>query len=117
MVDPATRTRPDTPDLRRAWLSLLGYPLSFLAAFGVGEGLASLFGYPPGQDARPPVWVMLAAVVPALVVFAVPGILAWVFGRRAVAAGDRRGNVPALIGVAIAVGFGLLNALAALVGD
>ncbi|MGV8848280.1 MAG: hypothetical protein ACOH16_01920 [Propionibacteriaceae bacterium] len=103
-------------DLTRSWVSLLGYLLSFFAAFLVGEGLATLFGYDSGTAvARPPVWVMLASTIPALVVFAIPGILAWFFGRRAVRAGDRRGNIPAWIGLVIALLFVATNVLAAFV--
>jgi len=102
-------------DLTWSWVSLLGYVLSFFAAFLVGEGLSSLFGYDVGTDARPPVWVMFASTIPALIVFAIPGILAWIFGRRAVRAGDRRGNVPAWIGLVIALWFVATNVLAAFV--
>lgn len=110
----AVRTGPR--DLLWSWVSLLGFLLSFPAAFGVGEGLSSLFGYDVGvADKAPPVWVMFASTVPALIVFAIPGVLAWFFGRRAVRAGDRRGNIPAWIGVAIALLFVLINVLAAFV--
>jgi hypothetical protein len=102
-------------DLSIAWLCLAGFLVSFPAAFGVGEGLSSLFGYDVGTQIAPPVWVAVASTVPALIVFAVPGILAWVFGRRARREGDRRGSVPAWIGVSIASAFALTNALAAVV--
>ena len=102
-------------DLTISWLSLIGYIVSFFAAFGVGEGLASAFGYDVGTEVMPPAWVAIASTVPALVVFAIPGIIAWIFGRRAQRAGVRRGAVPAWIGFAIAVLFALLNALAAVV--
>ena len=102
-------------DLTISWLSLIGYIVSFFAAFGVGEGLASAFGYDVGTEARPPVWVMVASTVPALIVFALPGIAAWIFGRRAKREGERRGAVPAWIGAGIAIAFALQNALAAVV--
>ncbi|MCC2593812.1 hypothetical protein LKO27_10390 [Tessaracoccus sp. OS52] len=54
-----------------AWLSLLFFIVSFGASFLVGEGLATwLFGWPDG--AEPALWQILAASVPALVVFALP---------------------------------------------
>jgi hypothetical protein len=102
-------------DLLWSWVSLIGYPLSFFAAFGVGEGLSSMFGFEVGSETRPPVWVMFASTIPALLVFAIPGILAWIFGRRAVRAGDRRGNIPAWIGLGIALLFVAINVLAAFV--
>ena len=105
----------DRRDVMLAWLSLAGFFLSFFAAFGVGEGLSSLFGYDVGTEVTPPVWVMVASTVPALVVFAIPGIAAWVFGRRARRVGDRRGLLPAWIGVTIAAAFALLNGVAAVV--
>lgn len=101
-------------DMTIAWLCLIGFILSFPAAFGVGEGLASLFGYSVGTSVTPPVWVVMASTVPALVVFALPGVAAWIFGRRAWRAGQRRGLIPAWIGVTIALLF-LLTNVAALV--
>ena len=99
-------------DVTIAWLCLIGFILSFPAAFGVGEGLSSLFGYDVGTSVRPPVWVMVASTVPALVVFALPGVAAWVFGRRARREGQRRGMLPAWIGATIAALFVLTNVAA-----
>lgn len=90
----------------RSWLSLAFYPLSFVAAFVVGEGLLSWYGY---SDQGAPVWAAVAAAGPALLVFSVPGILAVVHGRRAIRQGNRQGEVPAWIGAAVAVGVIMLN--------
>lgn len=100
---------------RRAWLSLLGFVLTFPLAFLVGEGLASAMGYEMG-DARPSWPVVLAAVVPALVVFVLPAVASVHFGRQALHLGDRRARVPMTIAVVVAVGFVLTNALAPLLG-
>lgn len=81
-------------DVRRAWGSLLLFPLSFLGAFAVGEGLASLLGHPPGDSADTPIWVMVTAAGPALLVFVVPALLAVVFAQRAEREGNRGGRVP-----------------------
>jgi hypothetical protein len=102
-------------DLRRAWLSLLLYPLSFVAAFAVGEGLAALMGYPSGGSESPPWFVPLLAGVPALIVFALPGLLSLTFGRRAARGGAESAMLPALIGVFVALAFVGLNLLAFLV--
>ncbi len=102
-------------DATIAWLCLIGFILSFPAAFGVGEGLASLFGYEVGTSVLPPVWVIVASTVPALVVFALPGVAAWIFGRRALREGQRNGMVPAWIGVTIAGLFTLTNVVAVFV--
>ena len=102
-------------DARLAWLSLLLYPLSFAAAFLVGEGLAAAMGYPSGGAENPPWLVVLLAGVPALVVFVVPGLLSLKFGRRAAREGAESAMVPAVIGILVALAFVGLNLLAFLV--
>ena len=68
---------------RRAWWSLLLYPVAAVAAFVIGEGLFSLLHGDVGDAA---IWVVLVAAVPALVVFAIPGVLAVMQGRTAIEA-------------------------------
>lgn len=102
-------------NLNYAWLSLLGFVPSFLAAFGVGEGLSAALGFPPGGPQRPPPWVMLTATVPALLVFALPAVPAFIFGKRAIRAGDHRGRVPIIVAAVVALGFAAMNAAAAFV--
>jgi hypothetical protein len=102
-------------DLRHAWLSLLLYPLSFVAAFAIGEGLAALMGYPSGGSESPPWFVPLLAGVPALLVFVLPGLLSLKFGRRAARAGAESAMLPAVIGLLVALAFVGLNLLAFLV--
>lgn len=80
---------------RRAWLSLLLYPVSFVGAFLVAEGLAALLGYPVGEDGTTPFWVVLAAS-----------------GSGPAGAA----LAPAVVGAAIAVTFILQNVLAYVVG-
>lgn len=99
----------------RAWWSLLGFVPSFLLAFLVGEGLASAMGYSVG-DPQPSWPVIIAAVVPALLVFVLPAVAAVHFGRQALRLGDRRARVPMTIAVVVAVSFVLLNSLAPLLG-
>lgn len=96
---------------RRAWLSLLLFPLTSLAAFAVGEGLAQLLGYTVGSDEPAPVWVVLAAFGPAIAVFAIPVVLSSMYGRRAMRLGHRQGLVPAVVGAVVVVGFVGLNLL------
>lgn len=60
---------------------------------------------------------MLVAVIPALLVFAIPGILSVVQGRKAMRLGRKDGRVPAMIGAGIAVGFVLLNVASYLFGQ
>lgn len=103
-------------DQRRAWLALLLYPLSFLVAFAVGEGLAAAMGYPSGSPETPPWFVPVFAAVPALLVFMVPGLLALRYGRRAVRAGAPLATVPAVIGVIVGLAFVGTNLVGFLVG-
>ena len=101
--------------VRRAWLSLLGFVPSFGLAFLVGEGLVSAMGYEVGGD-QPPWPVVIAAALPALLVFVLPAVAAVHFGRQALRLGDRRARVPMTIAVVVATAFVLLNVLAALLG-
>ena len=112
----ATVTTHTRSDRTRAWLSLVLLPLAFVAAFAVGEGLVALYGYEMRGDARPPLWVILGAGVPALLVFSVPAALSVHFGRRALAAGDLRARTPMAVGIAVTVLFFAQNLLAYLVG-
>ena len=59
-------------------------------------------------------WTTLVRETPTLVAFAAPGVAAWILGRVAVKAGERRGAVPAWIGLTVLVGVILLSVLAVL---
>ncbi|KQZ88435.1 hypothetical protein ASD62_03000 [Phycicoccus sp. Root563] len=87
---------------RRAWWSLTLYPLTFLLAFGLGEGILALLTDDPEHAAF---WQGALAAVPALVVFVTPGILAITHGRTAVRLGRRAGRIPAIVGGVIGGGF------------
>jgi hypothetical protein len=84
---------------RAVWWTFALYPVSFVAAFVVGEGLLSLYGYEVGDATTPPVWAVLGAGVPALLVFAVPSVLAVHFASRAA-----RDGRPNWIGMWVSVG-------------
>ncbi|GAA4125554.1 hypothetical protein GCM10022415_32550 [Knoellia locipacati] len=58
---------------------------------------------------------MLAAT-PALLLMAVPGVLAWQQGRRAARFGRRDGWVPGVVGLVVALGVVGVNALTFVVG-
>ena len=98
---------------RRAWWSLALYPVAFVAAFVIGEGLISLL---TDDAANPAFWQVLVAATPALLVFVIPGILSVTQGRKAMRLGRRDGMVPAIIGAIIAIGFVGLNLLSYAVG-
>lgn len=104
-----TETRNGTRYTRRAWWSLLGFVPSLALAFLIGEGLISALGYDLAVGEEPPVWAILTATVPALVVFALPAALAVHFGRRAMHLGDQRGRIPMIVAVVLVAGFVLIN--------
>lgn len=100
---------------RRAWIAVALIPVGFILALVLGEGLLSAYGYGTGEG-DPPFWAVLAAAGPALVVFAIPCAAAWVLGRRAAAAGEPNGTLPAWIGAVVGVLFVLQNLLAYVLG-
>ena len=102
--------------LALSWLSLTGFAGRLYVVFG-GETRYLTTGwemYPQGRRSAWPFWSLLAGEIPALVVFAIPGTAAWVFGRLARKAGDRRGRIPAWIGVSLSAAFVLFAVLAVL---
>ena len=96
-------------DVRRAWWSLALFPLALVAAFVVGEGLASLLGHPTGSSEDVPVWVMVVAGGTALLVFVAPVAVTAFFSRRAAGHGNPGGRAPVWTAVAVAATFVLLN--------
>lgn len=98
---------------RRAWWSLALYPLSFGVALALGEGILALLTDDPEAA---PLWQVVLAATPALLVLVLPGVLAVVLGRRAMRLGRRAGRVPAVVGGAVGVGVVLLNVVAYVVG-
>lgn len=113
-AEPRPRTR-HSKDVRRAWISVALVPVGVVAAMVVGDALASAFGYESGSGEPAPLWVAAAAGIPSLLVAVVPGAFAVWFGLRARRAGDERGQVPALVGGALGIGFVALNALSFIV--
>lgn len=103
-------------DYRRTWLAFASYPVALVAAFVVGEGLASLYGYESGSEEPAPWWVALGAGGPALLVLAVPAALTFRFGRRAVAGGRTTAKVPMYVGTGLVALFVLLNVVSYVVG-
>ena len=85
--------------LALSWLSLIVLALDFLVDLGRPVVMAT--GWVLPNSPRSFInWTMLAFNVPALVASVVPGVAAWVFGRLARRAGERRGSIPAWIGAA-----------------
>lgn len=98
--------REPEPWLGRAWAAVATTPLFFAIAFAVGEGMYALLGYKP-ENADAPVWAVVVALVPVLVVALLPCAAAVFSGRRAIAGGDRRARLP--LGLGVLIGVGLLT--------
>lgn len=96
-------------DVRRAWWALGLFVVSFVGAFVTGEGLVAALGH--ASDVEVPVGVALAAGLPACAVFALPTLVVWYFGHRAVHAGDRGGRAPVIVAAAVSAAFLALNLL------
>ena len=93
---------------RRAWIAAAFIPVGFVVSMVVGEGLVALQGYDSTDEDAPAGAVALAGGT-GILVFAIPCIVTWVLGRRAVAAAEPQGNVPAVVAAVVGAGFVLLN--------
>ena len=89
-------------DVRNAWISLVFIPVSLVLADGVLHGLLMLMGIDEMAvpEQTPTLLQGLAAVIPYALVMLLPGIGAFWFGTNALNAGDRRGRIPSLLGLA-----------------
>ena len=122
LTSPSGRSRSTAPDAlaradrayRRAWWSLALYPVSFVAAFVVGEGLYSLL---TDQGASDSWWKALLAGTTAILVFVVPGVLAVANGRAAERHGRIDARWPAMVGAVIGLAFIAVNLLSFLVAQ
>lgn len=100
--------RPRAPGtVTRAWVAIALIPVFFFIAMAVGEGLTSLLGYPAGGAT--PTWVTVVTDVAATVTVLLPCLAAVFFGRRAYKTGDRRGLLPAVLGVGASLGWLVLT--------
>lgn len=93
---------------RRAWIAVGCIPVGFVLSMVVGEGLFAMQGYDSSDDNAPAGAIALAGGA-GILVFAVPCVVAWLLGRRAVAAGEPQGNTPALVGAIVGALFVLTN--------
>jgi hypothetical protein len=102
---------PGDAAMRRAWWSLALFPVAFVAAFVIGEGLFTWLDDGVGD---PAIWVIVVSALPALVAFALPGLLTYRLGRSAVRLGRSDGMTPAIIAgglIAAFVGLNLVSGL------
>lgn len=92
-----------------AWWSLVLFPVSFVAAFVVGEGIPAVLGYAEPSLDTTPWWVIALAVTAAIVVFLLPMLAVAHFSRAATRAGDSNGRAPLIVGLTLVAAFVLLN--------
>lgn len=102
-------------NLTLSWIAVASIPVAFVVAFAVGEGLYALLGYQP-EDATEPLWVALAAGVPAVVVFLVPCAAAVWYGNKARAEGHRAGLLPLATGAVLGLWMLVMNTVALFAG-
>jgi Na+-driven multidrug efflux pump len=118
--DDVTRaTAPDgfhPNDTRRAWISLLCTALTLPAGIVAGSLIIDWLGYDPNNtEALPAGAALIAGSVALLIILSAP-LMAFVFGRRAVHAGDGRGQLPMLLGGIGAAAFFALNMVQLVMG-
>lgn len=94
--------------LRLAWIAVAVIPVAFLAGMVIGEGLLALQGYDSGDSV--PLGPIAGAAGPALLVILAPEVAAAVLGFKARGLGERKGTIPAVIGIA-AAGFTIITNL------
>jgi hypothetical protein len=94
---------------RWAWISLMCTVLTLPAGIVAGSVLIDWLGYDPNNlEALPSGVALLAGSVTLLIILIAP-FMAFVFGRRAVRAGDGRGQLPMLLGGIGAAAFYAMN--------
>ncbi len=103
-------------DHRWAWWSLLLFVPSLALAIGVGELLASAYGYSDFEQSTAPGWLAVAVGYPALLVFTVPAFVTSHYGLHAVRGGVRGGVVPVCVAWALPLLFLVQNLVAWKVG-
>jgi len=103
---------PGDAAMRRAWWSLALFPISFVAAFVIGEGL---FAWLDDGVGDAPIWVIIVSAVPALVAFALPGLLTHRLGRRAERLGRSDGMKPAILAAGVIAAFVGINLVSGIV--
>ena len=83
---------------RWAWISLVCTVLTLPAGIVAGSVLIDRMGYDPNNPEALPSGVALLAGSVTLLIILIAPLVAFVFGRRAVRAGDGRGQLPMLLG-------------------
>jgi hypothetical protein len=92
----------------RGWLWVVLIPVFFVLAFVFGYVVYDVLGYQPENDDAP-LWVDVVGTMLILAVALVPCVASVYSGRRAVAAGDRRGLIPLALGAIAGVGLVIVS--------
>jgi hypothetical protein len=99
-----------------AWVAVASWPVAFVVAMVVGEGLISMMGYQSGGDEAAPIGPALLAGIPALLILVTPGVAAVFYGHHGYRAGRAAARLPAWIGGAVTTAVVVVNLLALIVG-
>jgi hypothetical protein len=94
---------------RRAWISLACTALTLPAGIVAGSLVIDWLGYDPNNLENLPTSARLLAGSVSVLIILVAPMMAFLFGRRAVRAGDQRGQLPMLLGGIGAAAFLALN--------
>ena len=94
---------------RWAWISLVCTVLTLPAGIAAGSVLIDWLGYDPNNLEDLPSGVALLAGSVTMLIILIAPLMAFVFGRRAVRAGDGRGQLPMLLGGIGAAAFFAMN--------
>lgn len=101
---------------RRAWISLACTVLTLPAGMVAASLVIDWLGYDPNNLESLPASAALLAGSVSLVIILVAPLMAFLFGRRAVRAGDQRGQLPMLLGGIGSAAFLALNVFQFVVG-
>ena len=110
-VEQPDKTR---PPLVKAWVSVVCIPVFVLLSIAAGYGVYGVLGYVDGTGS--PIWADIVVLSIGLFIVAIPCAAAVVFGRRALAAGDREGKVPMVLAILAGAAFAILT-IVSVVGD
>jgi hypothetical protein len=94
---------------RWAWISLVCTVLTLPAGIAAGSVVIDWLGYDPNNLEDLPSGVALLAGSVTMLIILIAPLMAFVFGRRAVRAGDERGQLPMLLGGIGAAAFFAMN--------
>jgi hypothetical protein len=94
---------------RWAWISLTCTVLTLPAGIAAGSLIIDWLGHDPNNLESLPSGVALIAGSVTLLIILIAPLMAFVFGRRAVRAGDGRGQLPMLLGGIGAAAFFAMN--------